>query len=410
MKISAGFEEACKVAVEKVDEVSMEIDIEEDNYAELVKCAMLSLGSKVVNKHKRKLAEIAVKAVVSVADMERKDVNLDLIKIVGKTGGSLEDTEFINGIVIDKDFSHPQMKKEIKDAKICILTCPFEPPKIKTKHGLEIKSAEDYRKLYDLEQSYFKNMVKMVKDSGANVVLCQWGFDDEANHLLMKEGLPAVRWVGGVEIELLALATGARIVPRFEELTPEKLGSAALVKEVGFGTTNERMTVIQECSNSKAVSILVRGGNKMIVAEAQRCLHDAICVVRNMIRNTEIVPGGGAVELACSQAVSEAADEIADVAQYSFHGFADALEEIPLALATNSGYNAIQYVSDLKKRQKEEGNHNLGVDALCTGNNDMIEGGFYESKRSKIEQLSLATQVVKMILKIDDVILPSERF
>lgn len=135
-------------------------------------------------------------------------MNLDLIKVVGKTGLSLDDTTFINGIVVDKDFSHPQMDKEIKNAKICILTCPFEPPKLKTKYGLEISSADEYAKLYELEQSYFTDMVKQVKDSGANVVLCQWGFDDEANHLLMKNGLPAVRWVGGVDIELIALATG----------------------------------------------------------------------------------------------------------------------------------------------------------------------------------------------------------
>ncbi len=165
----------------------------------------------------------------------------------------------------------------------------------------------------------------------------------------MKEGLPAIRWVGGVEIELLAIATGARIVPRFEEITPEKLGKAGMVREHEFGTTNERMTVIEDCGHSKAVTILVRGGNKMIVAEAQRCLHDAICVVRNMIKNNEIVPGGGASEIACGITVNEYADSIGDIKQYAVRGFADALEEIPLALAGNSGYNSIQYVSELKK-------------------------------------------------------------
>jgi T-complex protein 1 subunit epsilon len=207
---------------------------------------MTALGSKVVSKFKRQLAEIAVKAVLSVADMERRDVNFDLIKIVGKTGGNLGDTSFIDGIVIDKDFSHPQMDKEVHDAKIAILTCPFEPPKLKTKHNLEIKNKEDYEKLYEIEQKYFTDMVQCVKDSGANVVLCQWGFDYEANHLLMHHKLPAVRWVGGVEIELIAIATGGRIIPRFQEITPEKLGKAGVVKEVSFGTTNDRMIVIQE--------------------------------------------------------------------------------------------------------------------------------------------------------------------
>lgn len=151
LKISDGFELACDTAIKKLETISKELNITELDHEELVKCAMIALGSKVVSKQKWKLAEIAVKAVLAVADIERKDVNLDLIKVVGKTGLSLDDTTFINGIVIDKDFSHPQMDKEIKNAKICILTCPFEPPKLKTKYGLEIKNAEDYQKLYQME-------------------------------------------------------------------------------------------------------------------------------------------------------------------------------------------------------------------------------------------------------------------
>jgi T-complex protein 1 subunit epsilon len=143
--------------------------------------------------------------VLSVADLERKDVNLDLIKVEGKAGGSLEDTQLVNGIVIDKDMSHPQMPKEIKDAKISILTCPFEPPKPKNTHHLDISSVEAYKKLQEQEQQYFIDMVKLVKDTGSNLVICQWGFDDEANHLLYQNNLPALRWVGGVDLEVLSL-------------------------------------------------------------------------------------------------------------------------------------------------------------------------------------------------------------
>ena len=162
------------------------------------------------------------------------------------------------------------MVKEISDAKICILTCPFEPPKPKTKYSVEIKSAESYKKRYDHEQEYFKDMVKRVKDSGANLVICQWGFDDEANHLLMQNGLPAVRWVGGTEIELIALATGARIIPRFSEINADKLGRARIVKEVSSGTQNNKMIVIEDCQVNKAVTIVVKGGSSMIVDEARR--------------------------------------------------------------------------------------------------------------------------------------------
>jgi T-complex protein 1 subunit epsilon len=267
------------------------------------------------------MAEIAVNAVLAVADMERKDVNLDLIKVEGKTGGTMEDTQLVNGIVLDKDISHPQMVKEIHDARIAILTCPFEPPKPKTKHALHIDSAAKYDQLYEQEQKYFIEMVKKVKDSGANLVICQWGFDDEANHLLMHNKLPAVRWVGGVEIEvhvcfvfltrkLIAIATGGRIVPRFSELSGDKLGNAGIVREVSFGTTKDRMIYIENCKNSKAVTIFVRGGNKMVIDEIKRSIHDALCIVRNLVRDNRIVYGGGSAEISSSIAISAAADKV----------------------------------------------------------------------------------------------------
>lgn len=300
------------------------------------------------------------------------------------------------------------MSKKIEDAKVCILTCPFEPPKPKTKHGLEIKSAEDYERLQKMEQNYFTDMVARVKDSGANVVLCQWGFDDEANHLLMQNELPSVRWVGGVEIELLAIATGARIIPRFEEITPEKLGTVGNIEEIAFGTSGDKIILIKDCANSKAVTIMIRGGSKTICDEAKRCLHDAICVVRNMVKNNNVVGGGGATELACSIAVAKEADKIRGVEQYAVRAFADALEEIPMTLAENSGLNPIEYVSKLREEQITTENPFVGVDANFQGTTNMSEQGIFESVMSKKQQLELATQVVKMILKIDDVIAPQE--
>merc|ERR1719199_550456 len=251
-------------------------------------------------------------------------------------------------------------------------------------------------------------MVQKVKDSGANCVLCQWGFDDEANHLLMHNGLPAVRWVGGVEIELLAIATGARIVPRFEELTSEKLGKAGVIKEMSFGTSSDKVLLIQECEKSKAVTVLIRGGSRTICDEAKRCLFDALCVVRNMIKNNNVVGGGGATELACSIEVAKEADKIEGVEQYAVRAFADALEEIPMTLAENSGYKPIEYVSNIKSMQIEEQNPFIGVDAMGHGTNNMYEQGIFESVNSKKQQFQLATQVVKMILKIDDVIAPQD--
>lgn len=215
-------------------------------------------------------------------------------------------------------------------------------------------------------------MVKQVKDSGANLVICQWGFDDEANHLLMQNQLPAVRWVGGPEIELIAIATNGRIVPRFAELTPDKLGTAGIVREVSFGTTKDRMLMIEECANSRAVTIFVRGGNKMIIDEAKRSLHDAICVVRNLVRDNRVVYGGGAAEITCSLAISKAADLVSSIEQYAMRGFAAALDAIPMALAENSGLSPIVTLSDVKSRQATENNPWLGIDCNLMGSNGIL--------------------------------------
>mmetsp|Transcript_20898 Transcript_20898/g.30087 ORF Transcript_20898/g.30087 Transcript_20898/m.30087 type:complete len:537 (+) Transcript_20898:65-1675(+) len=405
VRISEGFEQAAEVALKHLEEISDRVNFSKDNTTPLIDTAMTTLSSKIINVYKRKMAKIAVDAVLSVADLENNDVNFDMIKVEGKAGGRLEETELIHGIVIDKEFSHPQMPKELRDVRMCILTCPFEPPKPKTKHKLDITSKEAYERLFMREQEYFTTMVKQCKDSGANLVICQWGFDDEANHLLLQNDLPAVRWVGGVELELIAIATGGRIVPRFQELEPEKLGKAGVVREVSFGTTKERMLVIEECSSSSAVTILIRGGNKMIVDEAKRSLHDAMCVVRNLVKDNRVVYGGGSAEIACSIAVSSYADTVPGIEQYAIRAFADALDDLPMALAENAGLSPISEVTSIKSRQISEKNPRLGVDCNQIGTNDMREHLVFETLIGKQQQIQLATQVVKMILKIDDVIM-----
>lgn len=252
-------------------------------------------------------------------------------------------------------------------------------------------------------------MVKQVKDSGANLVICQWGFDDEANHLLLQNDLPAVRWVGGVEIELIAIATGARIVPRFQELTSDKLGTAGFVHEECFGTNNDRVIVIEDCHQKGACTIFVRGGTKMMVDEASRSLHDAVCVARNLVIDNEIVYGGGAAELSAGAKVLEEASKLAGIEQYAWRAFADALEAAPMALAENSGLSPIETVAKIKARQVSESNPYIGVDCMTEkGSDDMKEQFVFETLIGKIQQFRLATQVVRMILKIDDVIMPGE--
>ncbi len=269
IRIADGYDQACDIAVAELDRIADTVEFTKDHKENLVKVARTSLGSKIVSKAHDQFANIAVDAVLSVADLDRKDVDFELIKVDGKVGGSLEDSLLVKGVIIDKDFSHPQMPDEVRDAKIAILTCAFEPPKPKTKHKLDITTVEEFKKLQTYEKDKFAEMIQQIKDTGANLVICQWGFDDEANHLLLQNKLPAVRWVGGPEIELIAIATNGRIVPRFEDLSAAKLGKAGIVREMSFGTTREKMLVIEECANTRAVTIFVRGSNKMVCESVQ---------------------------------------------------------------------------------------------------------------------------------------------
>eukprot|EP00537_Pseudo-nitzschia_pungens_P001715 CAMPEP_0172368046 /NCGR_PEP_ID=MMETSP1060-20121228/24879_1 /TAXON_ID=37318 /ORGANISM="Pseudo-nitzschia pungens, Strain cf. cingulata" /LENGTH=553 /DNA_ID=CAMNT_0013092501 /DNA_START=152 /DNA_END=1816 /DNA_ORIENTATION=+ len=421
VRIARGFEAASQVAIEQLAKISEKVEFSKENLEPLLTTAKTTLNSKILQPYKEEMAQIAVQAILDVADLERHDVNFDMIRMEGKTGGSLADTKLVNGLVLDKEFSHPQMPTIVENAKLCILTCPLEPPKPKTKHKLQIDSAEAYEELYNQEQEYFRDMIQKIKDSGANLVICQWGFDDEANHLLLQQELPAVRWVGGVEIEHIAIATGGRIVARVEELTPDKLGTAGKVKQISMGTNNsrqqDRILVLEDCANQRAVTVLVRGGNKMIVDEAKRSLHDAMCVVRNLVKDNRVVYGGGSAEVSCSLAIKKHADTVTGVDQYAIRAFADALDDIPLALAENAGLAPIAEVTAIKSRQVKEGNPTIGLGLLPldqgetnvengTGDHamDMKELGVFETLIGKQQQMQLAAQVVKMILKIDDVI------
>ncbi|KAF9036184.1 chaperonin Cpn60/TCP-1 family [Panaeolus papilionaceus] len=404
IRIADGFDRACNVAVEHLNRIADTVKYSKEDTSNLLKTAMTSLGSKIVSKEHAQFAQIAVDAVLAVADIERRDVPFDMIKVEGKVGGSLADTKLIHGVLLDKDFSHPQMPRSVKDAKVAILTCAFEPPRPKTKHHLDITSVEEFKRLREYEKEKFQDMIKRVKDTGANLVICQWGFDDEANHLLMQNDLPAVRWVGGPEIELIAIATQGRIVPRFEDLSAEKLGTAGIIREIGFGTTRDKMLVVEDCANTRAVTIFVRGSNKMIVDEAKRALHDAICAVRNIIVDNRVVFGGGSADISCGIAVSEAADQIPSIEQYAMRAFSSALDSIPLALAENSGLSPIETLTEVRSDQIKDKNPRLGIDCSGHGQNDMKKQFVYDPLISKRQQYLLATQLVRAILKIDDVI------
>jgi len=408
IRVAQGLEAACDIACANLAKISDTVEISQKDPSKLYSTAETTISSKIINRFKTKMARIAVDSVLAVCDWEHKDVNFEHIKVTGKVGGRLEDTVLVKGIVVDKEFSHPQMPKQVENAKIALLTCAFEPERPKTKYEVNIDTAEKYMDLLKLEQQYFYDMMDKIIKAGATVCFCQWGFDDEANHLLLQKNIPAVRWVGGHEMELIAMACNARIVPRFEELSASKLGTCGLIRTIEFGTTKDKMLIIEQCPNSKAVTIFVRGGNKMIIEEAKRSIHDAICVTRNLIRDNRIVYGGGSCEISCAQTVRQAANEVAGMEQYAYQAFANALESIPIALAENSGLSPIDKVAHARKKQIETKNPHIGIDCMVTGTEDMKDQQVFETLIGKQQSYLLATQVVKMILKIDDVMQPSE--
>lgn len=308
---------------------------------------------------------------------------------------------------MDKDFSHPQMPDEVRNAKLAILTCAFEPPKPKTKHKLDITTVEEFKKLQTYEKTKFTEMIDQIKATGANLVICQWGFDDEANHLLLQNKLPAVRWVGGPEIELIAIATNGRIVPRFEDLSAQKLGTAGIVREMSFGTTREKMLVIEECANTRAVTVFVRGSNKMVcsrIATGSMICKLTLFSYTDHRRSQALTPrrplrspksrqrqprrlrwGSRRDRLLSSCRGSLAQGmycptpphprptnkylQSPGLEQYAMRAFADALDAIPMALAENSGLSPIETLASIKSRQVREKNSRLGVDCMQTGSN-----------------------------------------
>nr|UXY87332.1 T-complex protein1, epsilon-SU [Cryptomonas sp.] len=403
-RIIEGFEHGCDICLTHLENISEYMNKNFDIYESLLAAGSTAMNSKIINRSKKRLTEICIKAVLAVSDISRRDVNLDLIKIEGKIGGNLENTTLINGIVIDKEFSHTQMPKQLDDVRLCILTSPLEPPKPKTKHRIEIGNIRELNNLECLEQKYFHDMILQIKNSGTNLLLCQWGFDDEGNHLLLRNKLSAVRWVSGSEIELLAVATGAQIVPRFNEITTATLGFASRIRESCFGTMEDRILIVENCSKSKAVTVFIRGSSDLVINEAKRAIRDGVCVIRNLIKDNRIVFGGGSSELSCSLKICDESKNSSGLKHFILNGFSEALKIVPLILAENAGYSSIETIYQITNKQINEKNAVFGVD--CTGKvvGNMKEQKVFETLLSKQQQIQMSVQIASAVLRIDDII------
>lgn len=403
--IAEGYRLASKKACEVLEKVAIEVKPDDEEL--LKRLAETAMTGKVAEANKEMLAEIAVKAVKAVAEEINGKIKVDLdnIKVEKKQGGSVEDTELINGIILDKERVHPDMPTVVKNAKILLLNAALEVKKTEVDAQIRITDPEQLQKFLDQEEKMIKEMVDKIKNSGANVLICQKGIDDLAQHYLAKAGIFAVRRVKKSDMEKLSRATGASILTDLDEIKPEDLGEAGKVEERKIG--EDKMVFITDCKVAKAVSILVRGGTEHVVDEIERGLHDALSVVAVAMEDGKMITGGGSSAIEISMALRDYAATVGGREQLAIEKFADAVEVVPRALATNAGIDPIDILIKLRK-EHSEGKKHIGVDVFKGDVGDMKELNVLEPLRVGVQAIKSATEAAIMILRIDDVIAARE--
>ena len=394
--IARGYRMAAEKAREILNEMAHEIS--PDDAEMLKKVAIMAMTGKGAEKAKEHLASIVVEAVQRVR--ENSVVDRDLIKIEKKAGGGIEDTQLVNGIVLDKEKVHAGMPRSVKDAKIALLKTALEVKKTEVDAKINITAPDQLQAFMYEEERMLRSMVEKIKASGANVVLCQKGIDDLAQHFLAKEGIFAVRRVKQSDIKKLAKATGAKIVSSLENLSSSDLGYAGVVEEVKIG--DDEMVFVRECRDPKAVTILVRGGTEHVVNEAERAIEDAIGVVTAAIRAGKVVAGAGAPEVEVARKLREYAVTVGGREQLAIEAFADAIEAIPRALAENAGLDPIDVLVELRKAHEKSPDY--GYDVTTGELKDTFKAGLITPVNVKTQAISSASEVAVMILRIDDII------
>ncbi|RLG57562.1 MAG: thermosome subunit [Hadesarchaea archaeon] len=405
--IASGYRLAAEKAQELLKKIAEPVKIDDD--AALKKIAITAMTGKKAEGSKDILSDLAVKAVKQIA--EKTDggyvVDIDHIGIEKKPGESTDDSMLIQGVILDKERVHPGMPKRVKNAKIALLDCALEIKKTETDAEIRVTSPDQLRAFLDEEESILKGMVERVAKTGANVVICQKGIDDLAQHYLAKAGIYAVRRAKKSDMEKLARATGGRIVTNLEDLTSDDLGEAGLVEEHKIG--EDKLTLVKECKNPKAVGILIRGGTEHVVDEVERAIHDAISVIGAAIEDGKIVVGGGAPEIELSKRLREYSETVGGREALAINAFANAVESIPRTLAENAGLDSIDILVDLRaKHEKQDGKY-FGINVFTGKISDMMKEGVVEPLRVKSQAIKSASEAAIMILRIDDVISASKK-
>ncbi len=396
-----GYRKAADKALETLEKIA--IPVSPTDKEALKKVAMTSMASKLVAENREQLADIAVDAVLHVAEKvgDEYRVDLDNIMVEKKTGESITDTKLIKGIVLDKEIVHPGMPKRIENAKIALLDLALEVEKTEFDAKINIETPEQMEAFLHEEENMMRDMVEKIAATGANVVICQKGIDDMVQHFLARKGIAAVRRAKKSDMEKLAKATGGKVVTNLQDITKKDLGYAALVEERKIG--DDKMTFIEGCKNPRSVAILIRGGTERVVDEAERSIHDALCVVRDVVQEPKIVIGGGAPEVEVARALREFAETLPGREQLAVQSYAEAVEVVPTTLGENAGLDPIDIISDLRAYH-EKGQKWAGVDVFEGKVVDMEKNDVYEPLAVKKQIVKSATEAASMILKIDDVI------
>jgi len=400
--IAGGYRLASEKAREVLDKISSKVSIKDADA--LKKVAITAMASKSSSGHRDVLADIVVKSVTMVAE-ERADgsyyVDDDDIQITKKQGGSIADTELVEGVIVDKERVHPGMPAQVENAKIALIDAALEVKKTEIDAKIEITDPSQLQAFLSEEENMLRRMVETVRKSGANVVFAQKGIDDLPQHFLAKEGIYAVRRVKKSDMEKLAKATGGKVVTKLDELTKDDLGHAKLVFEKKIG--DDQMTFVTGCKDPHAVSILIRGGTEHVVDEVERSLEDALSVVACAVEDGKVITGGGASAMEIALGLRDYASTVGGREQIAIEAFADAIEIVPRTLAENAGLDPIDTLIALRKEHKKGSKH-AGVNVYTGKVTDMRKDNVVEPIRVGAQAIASATEAAVMIIRIDDVI------
>jgi len=399
--IVEGYRRAASKALETLERIAITVELTDKE--SFKKVAMTSMASKLVAENRQQLAELSVDAIMHVAQKvgEEYRADLDDVMVEKKTGESVASTRLIKGLVLSKEVAHSGMPKRIDRANIVLLNSAIEIKKTQFDAKINIQDPKQMEAFQREEEDMLRSMVEKISSVGANVVICQKGIDDMAQHFMAKKGILALKQAKESDMAKLAKATGGKLVTALDNLTKDDLGYAELVEERKIG--EDKMTFIEGCKNPRAVAILIRGGTQRIIDEAERSIHDALCVVRDAVKELKIVAGGGAPEEEVARALRKHAETLPGKEQLAVIGFADAVEIVPMTLGENAGLDTIDILSELRV-QHEKGKVWAGVNVYSGKVEDMKKLGVLEPLSVKTQIVKSATEAATMILRIDDVI------